>query len=158
MHHDVKFTGSGVNLEMMLMPGAVSAGQMIEREKASLALWCWVARVVCTAAQYFGWKMLLEPAVVAAAVVPLISRGVAVGTSIVSAILAADIAALTVATAWLSTRLRLAILQLPLNLLYLAALVLSTKFILRCTIGKACTTVAFLAGKGISGARGVLGF
>ena len=37
MHHDVAFTGSGgVDLEVMLMPGAVSAGQMIEREKAGL--------------------------------------------------------------------------------------------------------------------------
>jgi hypothetical protein len=100
----------------MLNLGTVGAENMFQQAHQSNSMWTWIFRLGGFILMLVGVAMILKPLSVLADVIPFLGRIVGAGTGILSFLIAAPFAFLTVAVAWLHYRPIIGI-----SLLFLAA-------------------------------------
>lgn len=88
----------------MLSIGIVAAEDMFEMAHQSNVMWTWIIRIGGFVLMLIGVAMILKPLSVIADVVPVVGNVVGAGTGILSILIAAPFAFLTVAIAWLRYR------------------------------------------------------
>lgn len=88
----------------MLEPGRVDAGMMFRQAQQSNVMWTWIYRLGGFVLMLVGMAMILRPLSVAGDVIPFLGSVVGAGTGILSFLIAAPFACLTIAVAWLRYR------------------------------------------------------
>jgi hypothetical protein len=86
---------------LMVKPGTISAADMFKNAQAENKVWTWIIRVIGMFAMFLGFRLILNPLVVVADVVPFIGNLLGAGASLVSFIVTAVVAPLVIAMAWL---------------------------------------------------------
>jgi hypothetical protein len=89
------------NRILMVKPGIISATDMFNDSQRDNVSWTWIVRFFCAFIMFIGFKLILDPIVVVADVVPFISNLLGSGTSLVSLIVTVFVAPLVIAMAWL---------------------------------------------------------
>jgi Transmembrane protein 43 len=111
----VPFEASSSGDIALLATGTQSADQMFASAERSSATLGWIIRFAGWLLMVFGLSLMTEPIAVLADVVPFIGTLVRLGTSTVSMLLAAFLASLTIALAWLRFRPLLALTLIALS-------------------------------------------
>ena len=88
----------------MLKPGRVGAEMMFRQAQQSNVMWTWIYRAGGFVLMLVGMAMILRPLSVAGDVIPFLGGIVGAGTGILSFLIAAPFACLTIAVAWLRYR------------------------------------------------------
>jgi hypothetical protein len=88
----------------MLNLGVVGAENMFQQAQRSNVMWTWIFRLGGFILMLIGVAMILRPLSVIADVIPFLGSIVGAGTGIVSFLIAAPFAFLTIAVAWLRYR------------------------------------------------------
>jgi len=88
----------------MLKPGRVGAEMMFRQAQQSNVMWTWIYRLGGFVLMLVGMAMILRPLSVAGDVIPFLGSIVGAGTGILSFLIAAPFACLTIAVAWLRYR------------------------------------------------------
>lgn len=88
----------------LLQPGTHTADAMFEKAKSDNATLTWVIRLVGSLLLILAFNMIFKPLSVLADIAPLFGNIVAIGTGIVSFLLGAILALLTISTAWIFYR------------------------------------------------------
>ena len=86
---------------LIVKPGSQSAADMFKQAQSENAMWTWIIRVVGALIMFVSFRLILNPLVVVADVVPLIGNLLGAGASLVSFVLTAVLAPLVIAIAWL---------------------------------------------------------
>ncbi len=89
------------NRILMVRPGTTSAVDMFDDAQRDNVMWTWIARFFCAFVMFVGFKLILDPIVVIADVVPFIGNLMGAGAALVSFIVTAVVAPLVIAVAWL---------------------------------------------------------
>lgn len=89
------------NRILMVRPGTTSAVDMFDDAQRDNVMWTWIARFFCAFVMFVGFKLILDPIVVIADVVPFIGNLMGAGAALVSFIVTAVVAPLMIAVAWL---------------------------------------------------------
>jgi hypothetical protein len=89
------------NRMLMVRPGTTSAVDMFDDAQRDNVMWTWIARFFCAFVMFVGFKLILDPIVVIADVVPFIGNLMGAGAALVSFIVTAVVAPLVIAVAWL---------------------------------------------------------
>jgi hypothetical protein len=89
------------NRILMVKPGTTSAVDMFSDAQRDNVIWTWVLRFICASIMFIGFKLILDPIVIVADVVPFIGNLLSAGAALVSFILTAVIAPVVIAVAWL---------------------------------------------------------
>jgi hypothetical protein len=88
----------------MLHLGLIGADNMFQQAHQSNSMWTWIFRLGGFILMIIGVAMILKPLSVVADVIPFLGNIVGAGTGILSLLIAAPFALLTVAVAWLRYR------------------------------------------------------
>jgi hypothetical protein len=89
------------NRILMVKPGTSSAVDMFDDAQRANVIWTWILRFICAFVMFVGFKLILDPIVVVADVVPFIGSLLGAGASLVSFIVTAVVAPVVIAVAWL---------------------------------------------------------
>jgi hypothetical protein len=98
------------NRILMVKPGTISAADMFNDAQRDTMIWTWIVRLFCAVTMFIGFKLILDPVVVIADVVPFAGNLLGAGTALVSFIVTAVVAPLVIAVAWLWYRPLLSII------------------------------------------------
>jgi len=96
-------TEAGGSIDM-LEPGRVGAEMMFRQAQQSNVMWTWIYRLGGFVLMLVGMAMILRPLSVAGDVIPFLGSIIGAGTGILSFLIAAPFACLTIAVAWLRYR------------------------------------------------------
>jgi hypothetical protein len=89
------------NRILMVKPGTTSAVDMFSDAQRDNVMWSWIVRFLCAFIMFVGFKLILDPIVVIADVVPFIGNLMGAGAALVSFIMTAVVAPVVIAVAWL---------------------------------------------------------
>ena len=89
------------NRILMVKLGTTSAVDMFNDAQRGNVIWTWIIRFFCALIMFIGFKLILDPIVVIADVVPFIGNLLGAGAALVSFIVTAVVAPLVIAVAWL---------------------------------------------------------
>jgi hypothetical protein len=89
------------NRILMVKPATTSAVDMFSDAQRDNVIWTWVLRFVCAFIMFIGFKLILDPIVIIADVVPFIGNLLGAGAALVAFIVTAVIAPVVIAVAWL---------------------------------------------------------
>jgi hypothetical protein len=111
----------------MLNPGIVGADNMFRQAQQSNAIWTWIFRAGGFILMLVGVAMILRPLSVFADVIPFLGSVAGAGTAILSLLIAAPFAFLTIAVAWLRYRPLIGITLLVLTVMMAAVIFIISK-------------------------------
>ena len=111
----------------MLTSGLISAENMFQTAQQSNTMWTWIYRVGGFILMLIGVAMILAPLAVAADVVPFLGNIVGAGTGILSLLIAAPFAFLTVGVAWLRYRPIIGMTLLTLTVIFAGVVFVMSK-------------------------------
>jgi len=89
------------NRILMVKPGTMSAVDMFSDAQRDNVIWSWIVRFICAFIIFIGFKLILDPIVVIADVVPFIGNLMGAGAALVSFIVTAVVVPVVIAVAWL---------------------------------------------------------
>jgi transmembrane protein TMEM43 len=89
------------NRILMVTPGMSSAVDMFSDAQRENVIWTWILRFICAFIIFIGFKLILDPIVVIADVVPFIGNLMGAGAALVAFIVTAIVAPVVIAVAWL---------------------------------------------------------
>ena len=89
------------NRILMVKPGTSSAVDMFNDAQRDNVIWTWILRFICAFILFIGFKLILDPIVVIADVVPFIGNLMGAGAALVSFMVTAVVAPVVIAMAWL---------------------------------------------------------
>ena len=117
----MKHVASNGRTVALLQPGTHTANAMFEKAKSDNVTLTWGIRVVGSLLLIMAFNMIFKPLSVLADIAPLFGNIVAIGTGIVSFLLGAALALLTISIAWIFYRplVGIALLAFAAGLMYL---------------------------------------
>ena len=89
------------NRILMVKPETISAVDMFNDAQRDNVIWAWILRFICAFIMFIGFKLILDPIVVIADVVPFVGNLLNAGAALVAFMVTAVVAPVVIAAAWL---------------------------------------------------------